>query len=109
MVYVEEVDGDEAGPPHDGDAAGIHAALAEARSTLENSLNSGGGGVEALLRALAGLQSALGAASEGEGVISEEDRRLADAHFNLGDALANQEGDFEGATAEFCKALAANP
>mmetsp|Transcript_54039 Transcript_54039/g.94924 ORF Transcript_54039/g.94924 Transcript_54039/m.94924 type:complete len:260 (-) Transcript_54039:140-919(-) len=48
------------------------------------------------------------AAAEGK-LISDDDKRIADARFNLGDALWSQENDAEGAISEFCAALAKNP
>lgn len=62
---------------------------------------------EDLLGKLASVLDAVSAATEG--LICQEDRLIANAHFNLGDALWNQEQDAQGALEEFCAALAKNP
>lgn len=42
-------------------------------------------------------------------LITEDDRRLAEAHFNLADALWAQEKDAQAAITEFCSALSKDP
>ncbi|CAE8606441.1 unnamed protein product, partial [Polarella glacialis] len=80
-----------------------------AAERLVEQLNAAVAGGGSTTEALTQLHAVLQAVDEGVGVVSDEDRRLADAKFELGDALATQEGDLEGAMAEFCGALAANP
>mmetsp|Transcript_94121 Transcript_94121/g.304095 ORF Transcript_94121/g.304095 Transcript_94121/m.304095 type:complete len:263 (+) Transcript_94121:72-860(+) len=61
----------------------------------------------ALLARLDGILQAAKTATDA--VITDEDRRIAEARYQLGDALWTQEEDAEGAIDEFAGALARNP
>lgn len=80
--------------------------LHQAGSRLEAAASKAEGNSAALIEASVRLQVAVVAA---QAEVSDDDRRLADARFALGDALVNQEKDLLGGAAEFCQALAANP
>lgn len=85
----------------------IELSVAPGMSDVPSNGDSAAVAAKEFLAKLASILDAV-AAAEGE-LISDDDKLIADARFNLGDALWNQEKDAEGAISEFCAALAKNP
>jgi len=95
--------------PGEREAAAQAALLKDVGARLEAAATSPGytpGNVQSAIQSNLQLQAAVVAAAA---EVSEEDRKLADARFALGDALVQQEKDLIGGASEFCQALAANP
>mmetsp|Transcript_26962 Transcript_26962/g.52046 ORF Transcript_26962/g.52046 Transcript_26962/m.52046 type:complete len:202 (+) Transcript_26962:113-718(+) len=95
--------------PGEQAAAEQAALLQEVGRRLEEAATSPGytpGTARQAIESSIQLQAAIVAAAD---EVSDENRKLADARFALGEALVQQENDLIGGAAEFCQALMVNP
>lgn len=95
--------------PGEGEAKARAALMRDIGIRLEAAASSPGytpGHVRQAIESNLKLQAAVVAAA---GEVSDDQRKLADARFALGEALVQQEKDLIGGAAEFCQALVANP